>query len=109
MADHRGKEARELGAFTLEVHCTDTRVNACRVEDEIQYILSEHFEFGIRLHRFVAMGFKIEDKWSNSIVFCTLYPHTAPMEAEKVSKTTGKKLPSAIFCGPNKTKLVVNW
>ena len=103
------RKARELGAFPLLVHTTDLRINACMVEEEVQKILFQHFDFGVQLNRAVAMGWKIEDKFKASIVFLTCFPHTAPMETEKVSKTTGNKLPSHIFCGPDKTKLLVNW
>ena len=82
---------------------------ACMVEDEIQKILSERFHIGVRLHRYVAMGWKIEDKWRSSIVYFTVMPHTAPMKMNRISKSTGEMRPSHIYCGPNKTKLMVNW
>ena len=104
----RKQAKRELGAVAFECHKTNSRINACMVEDEIQQILSERFDFGVRLHRYVAAGWKIEDKYKSSIVFFTVMPHTAPMEMNRISKSTGEKRPSHIFCGPNKTKLMVN-
>ena len=99
-----------MGGFALEIKVFRTRVEACILEDEIQALLSKLFRFGVRLHRAVAMGKKLEDKWNSSIVFISLLPHTAPMEEAKVSNTTaGLMLPSHIFCGAQKTKLIVNW
>ena len=57
----------ELGAVAFECHKTNTRINAFMVEDEIQKILSDRFHFGVRLHRYVAMGWF---EWSLGLNFC---------------------------------------
>ena len=56
------------------------------------------------LHRHVAMGWKFDDKWRTSIVFFTLFPHT-----KKADRRPGDGRITHIYCGPEKTKLLVNW
>ena len=106
----KSQAIEELGGFALEVKALPLRVSACMLEDEMQQLLSEEFPFGVRLHRHVAMGKKLEERWNSSIVFISLLPHTAPMEMNKASESRpGEMLPSHIYCGKDKTKLLVNW
>ena len=62
----RESKAKALGVFGFTVHTALTRANAGRVEDAVQTLLQEKFKFGIYLHRSVAKGWTVEDKWSNT-------------------------------------------
>ena len=100
---------KKLGGFTLEVKAFSLRVSACMLEDEMMQEILKDFPFGVRLHRHIAKGKKLEERWSSSIVFISLLPHTAPMEKAKASESgPGKMLPSHMYYGPQKTKLLVN-